>query len=38
MLRDHGCRVDGHKAHLITRDEIENADLVMAMEEIHVTR
>ena len=25
-------------AHQITRDEIENADLVIAMEDIHVTR
>jgi protein-tyrosine phosphatase len=30
--------VDGHRAHQITRDEIENADLVIAMEDIHVTR
>ena len=38
VLREHGYRVDGHKAHRITRDEIENADLVIAMEDIHVTR
>ena len=38
VLREHGYRVDGHKAHQITRDEIENADLVIAMEDIHVTR
>ena len=30
--------VDGHVAHQITREEIENADLVIAMEDIHVTR
>src|SRR3712207_9040405 len=38
VLREHGYRVDGHKAHRITREEIENADLVIAMEDIHVTR
>ena len=38
VLREHGYRVDGHKAHQITREEIENADLVVAMEDIHVTR
>jgi protein-tyrosine phosphatase len=38
VLRRHGYRVDGHKAHRITREEIENADLVIAMEDIHVTR
>ena len=38
VLREQGYRVDGHKAHRITREEIENADLVIAMENIHVTR
>ena len=38
VLRHHGYRVDGHTAHQITREEIENADLVIAMEDIHVTR
>ena len=38
VLREHGYRVDGHKAHQITRQEIDNADLVIAMEDIHVTR
>ena len=38
VLREHGYRVDGHTAHRITREEIENADLVIAMEDIHVTR
>jgi protein-tyrosine phosphatase len=38
VLREHGYRVDGHVAHQITREEIENADLVVAMEDIHVTR
>jgi len=38
VLREHGYRVDGHKAHQITREEIEGADLVIAMEDIHITR
>ena len=38
VLRKHGYRVDGHRAHRITREEIENSDLVIAMEDIHVTR
>ena len=38
VLREHGYRVDGHKAHQITREEIDDADLVIAMEDIHVTR
>ena len=38
VLREHGYRVDGHVAHQITREEIERADLVIAMEDIHVTR
>ena len=38
VLREHGYRVDGHKAHQITREEIDTADLVIAMEDIHVTR
>ena len=38
VLREHGYRVDGHKAHQITREEIEQSDLVIAMEDIHVTR
>ena len=38
VLREHGYRVDGHKAHQITREEMDNADLVIAMEDIHVTR
>ena len=38
VLREHGYRVDGHVAHQITCEEIEHADLVIAMEDIHVTR
>ncbi len=38
VLREHGYRVDGHVAHQITRAEIERSDLVIAMEDIHVTR
>lgn len=38
VLREHGYRVDGHVAHQITREEIERSDLVIAMEDIHVTR
>ena len=38
VLREQGYRVDGHVAHQITREEIEQADLVIAMEDIHVTR
>jgi protein-tyrosine phosphatase len=38
VLRERGYRGDGHTAHQITRDEIENADMVIAMEDIHVTR
>ena len=38
VLREHGYRVDGHVAHQITRGEIERSDLVIAMEDIHVTR
>ena len=38
VLHRHGYRVGGHRAHQITRDEIERADLVLAMEDIHVRR
>ncbi|HEY5980693.1 MAG TPA: low molecular weight protein-tyrosine-phosphatase [Microlunatus sp.] len=38
VLRRHGYRTDGHAAHQITRAEIEAADLVLAMENIHLTR
>ncbi len=38
VLRRHGYRTDGHAAHQITRSEIEDADLVLAMEDIHLTK
>ncbi len=38
VLRRHGYRTDGHAAHQITRPEIEAADLVLAMEDIHLTK
>jgi protein-tyrosine phosphatase len=38
VLREHGYRTDGHHAHRITRAEIEAADLVIAMEDIHVRK
>jgi protein-tyrosine phosphatase len=38
VLRDRGYRADGHVAHQIDADEIESADLVIAMEDIHVRK
>ena len=38
VLRAHGYRVDGHVAYQVTREEIERSDLVIAMEDLHVTR
>ena len=38
MLRRHGYRTGDHAAHRITRDEIEAADLVLAMEDIHLRK
>jgi protein-tyrosine phosphatase len=38
VLREHGYRHDHHRAHQITRSEIEAADLVIAMEDIHVRK
>jgi protein-tyrosine phosphatase len=38
VLRDHGYTYSGHRAHQITRAEIEAADLVIAMEDFHLTR
>ena len=38
VLRRHGYRAGGHVAHQITRSEIENADLVLAMESIHLDK
>jgi protein-tyrosine phosphatase len=38
VLRERGYRADGHSAHQITAEEIAAADLVIAMEDIHVTK
>jgi protein-tyrosine phosphatase len=38
VLRDRGYRADGHVAHQIDADEIRAADLVVAMEDLHVRR
>ena len=38
VLREHGYRSNGHRAHRITRAEIETADLVIAMEDIHLRK
>jgi protein-tyrosine phosphatase len=38
VLRRHGYRTGEHEAHQITRDEIEGADLVLAMEDIHLRK
>lgn len=38
VLRRHGYRTGGHAAHQITRAEIEGAELVLAMEDIHLRK
>lgn len=38
FLDEAGFRTADHVAHQITRDEIESADLVVAMEQIHIDR
>jgi protein-tyrosine phosphatase len=38
VLTEHGYRSDEHRAHRITRAEIEDADLVIAMEDIHLRK
>jgi protein-tyrosine phosphatase len=38
VLRDRGYRADGHVAHQIDTDEIASADLVVAMEDLHIRR
>jgi protein-tyrosine phosphatase len=35
VLTEHGYRSSQHRAHRITRAEIEGADLVIAMEDLH---
>ncbi len=37
-LTRHGYDAAGHAAHRITADELANADLVVAMEDLHVDR
>jgi len=37
-LESHGYRASHHRARRITRDEIRRADLVVAMEQIHIDR
>jgi protein-tyrosine phosphatase len=38
VLQQHGYRTNGHRARRITRAEIEAADLVIAMEDIHLRK
>ena len=38
VLTAHGYRAAGHRAHQITADEIRHADLVVAMEQIHINK
>jgi protein-tyrosine phosphatase len=38
VLDRHGYRTGNHRARQITRDEIEAADLVLAMEDIHIRK
>ena len=38
VLRDRGYRADGHVAHQVDAAEIAGADLVIAMEDLHVER
>ena len=38
VLQAHGYRAEGHHAHRITADEVRRADLVVAMERLHVDR
>ncbi|MVA74759.1 low molecular weight phosphotyrosine protein phosphatase [Auraticoccus sp. F435] len=37
-LERSGHDADGHSAHQVTAEEIEQADLVVAMEDVHVRR
>lgn len=38
VLRERGYRTGDHRAHRIIADEIESADLVIAMENIHLDK
>nr|WP_328823721.1 low molecular weight protein-tyrosine-phosphatase [Microlunatus kandeliicorticis] len=37
-LAEHGYRTEGHRAHQMDADELAGADLVVAMEQLHVDR
>ena len=38
VLQAAGYRASNHRAHQITAEEIQNADLVIAMEQLHIDR
>lgn len=38
VLQRHGYRTEGHTAHRVTRSEIDSAELVLAMEDIHIRK
>lgn len=38
VLKRHGYRTSGHAAHQITHAEIEDAEIVLAMEDIHLRK
>lgn len=38
ILSQHGYRAEDHVAHQIDRDELMGADLVIAMEQLHIDR
>jgi len=38
VLQRHGYRTGGHTAHRVTREEIEGAEIVLAMENIHLDK
>jgi protein-tyrosine phosphatase len=38
VLRRHGYRIGGHRAHQITRAEIDGAEIVLAAENIHLDK
>lgn len=37
-LQELGCRTDDHRAHRITADEVDGADLVICAEQLHRDR
>ena len=38
VLRERGYRSEGHRAHQVTAAEVQAADLVIAMEDLHVRK